>query len=214
MNRTVILPVLGLAILLWLLIPSMSRLSTLSPLPSVHGEASAPDTKDTKDTNAFPVLLPVPSPLPISPVPVSSSSPPLSNPSPLQPLFNLVRLEGNAMKPTFQTGDMAMVMNWTGQPPVGLIILFAPGRGSDSSDSSDSIEYRVGRVHSTGQDHKGWYAITKQDGLPEPDPYRVRESDIVGVFVMVLYNYQKSWEGESKGKGHEALAVPGRVMFP
>lgn len=43
------------------------------------------------------------------------------------------------------------------------------------------------RVIATGEDDRGWYAITQGDNNPEPDPVLVRFSQIDRVVVAVLY---------------------------
>ncbi len=45
----------------------------------------------------------------------------------------------------------------------------------------------IHRVTETGKDEQGWFAITKGDNNIEPDPYKVRFSQINGLVVGILY---------------------------
>lgn len=57
----------------------------------------------------------------------------------------------------------------------------------------DIISYRspdgliVHRVVETGWDERGWYARTRGDASPVPDPHLVRFQDITGIVVGILY---------------------------
>ena len=45
----------------------------------------------------------------------------------------------------------------------------------------------IHRVIETGQDEYGWYARTKGDNSPLPDPYPVRFQNITGIVVGIFY---------------------------
>jgi len=45
----------------------------------------------------------------------------------------------------------------------------------------------IHRVVLIGEDNLGWYAVTKGDNVNDPDPYKVRFSDVKGVVVGILY---------------------------
>ena len=45
----------------------------------------------------------------------------------------------------------------------------------------------IHRVILIGEDEQGWFAITKGDNNQEPDPYKVRFSQIKGLVVGILY---------------------------
>ena len=45
----------------------------------------------------------------------------------------------------------------------------------------------IHRIVSIGEDEEGWYAITKGDNNPAPDPGKVRFEDIHGVLVGLIY---------------------------
>ncbi len=47
----------------------------------------------------------------------------------------------------------------------------------------------VHRVIEIGQDSAGWWAKTKGDNNPEPDPYLVRESNFLGVVWGIVRAY-------------------------
>ena len=64
---------------------------------------------------------------------------------------------------------------------------------SSSINKGDIISYRynsmiiIHRVTETGKDEQGWFALTKGDNNKEPDPYKVRFSQIKGLVVGILY---------------------------
>ena len=45
----------------------------------------------------------------------------------------------------------------------------------------------IHRVIKTGHDGLGWYAFVKGDNNPEPDPEKIRFSQVKGIVVAVLY---------------------------
>ncbi|MBN2459036.1 signal peptidase I [Candidatus Woesearchaeota archaeon] len=45
----------------------------------------------------------------------------------------------------------------------------------------------IHRITEIGEDEEGWYAITKGDNNPAPDPGKVRFGDVVGVLVGLIY---------------------------
>ena len=52
--------------------------------------------------------------------------------------------------------------------------------------SSDYEEY-VHRIIFIGHDFNGWFAITKGDTSPLPDFSMVREENVVGVMIAIIY---------------------------
>ncbi len=59
--------------------------------------------------------------------------------------------------------------------------------------AGDIIVYRYGdrnivhRIIETGSDSSGWFAVTKGDNLPSPDPAKVRASQVIGRIVGIIY---------------------------
>lgn len=45
----------------------------------------------------------------------------------------------------------------------------------------------IHRVIETGFDANGWYAITKGDNVPDPDPFKLRFENIKRVVVAIIY---------------------------
>ena len=45
----------------------------------------------------------------------------------------------------------------------------------------------IHRVIAIGQDERGWYARTKGDNNPAPDPGKVRFEDVTGILVGIIY---------------------------
>jgi len=56
--------------------------------------------------------------------------------------------------------------------------------GFESKTFNTSIIHRIIDI---GEDEQGWYAITKGDNNPVPDPGKVRFEDISGVLVGLIY---------------------------
>jgi len=56
--------------------------------------------------------------------------------------------------------------------------------GFESKTFNTSIIHRIIEI---GEDEQGWYAITKGDNNPVPDPEKVRFEDISGVLVGLIY---------------------------
>ncbi len=63
----------------------------------------------------------------------------------------------------------------------------------DEIDVGDIISYStsngiiIHRVIEIGEDEQGWYAITKGDNNPIPDPYKVRFDDVKRIVVAIIY---------------------------
>ncbi|RMF06772.1 hypothetical protein D6764_01485 [Candidatus Woesearchaeota archaeon] len=63
----------------------------------------------------------------------------------------------------------------------------------DTIQEGDIISYEydgrtiIHRVIRTGYDDNGWYAITKGDNIKEPDPEKVRFSQVKKIVVGILY---------------------------
>jgi hypothetical protein len=68
-----------------------------------------------------------------------------------------------------------------------------PPKSTDEIQVGDIISFEQGekviihRVILVSQDESGWFAATKGDNNPEPDPYKVRFSQIQGIVVGILY---------------------------
>lgn len=54
-------------------------------------------------------------------------------------------------------------------------------------NGKDDSSIIIHRIYKIGYDDKGWFAITKGDNVPTADTYLVREEDVLGVTVAVLY---------------------------
>ena len=73
------------------------------------------------------------------------------------------------------------------------ISLELPPQDSSEINEGDIISFKQGsiviihRVVLIGEDELGWFAATKGDNNDEPDPYKVRFSDVKGIVVGVLY---------------------------
>jgi len=74
------------------------------------------------------------------------------------------------------TNALEIVPESADQVQVGDIISF---------NSSDGLI--VHRVFQTGEDDSGWYALTKGDNSPVPDPYLVRFENVTGIVVAIFY---------------------------
>lgn len=66
-------------------------------------------------------------------------------------------------------------------------------KSPESLQVGDIISYSYGndtiihRIIKTGNDSKGWYAIVKGDNNDQPDPFKVRFSQIKRVLVAIIY---------------------------
>jgi signal peptidase I len=68
-------------------------------------------------------------------------------------------------------------------------------KSSDEIQAGDIVSYRseyaegniIHRVIKTGYDDQGWYAVMKGDNNPNPDPGKIRFSQIARVVIAVIY---------------------------
>lgn len=73
--------------------------------------------------------------------------------------------------------------------------LEVPPRSHEALEVGDIIGYKsetfnitiVHRIVNISQDEQGWYAITKGDANPQPDPEKIRFDDVQGVLVGLIY---------------------------
>ena len=86
----------------------------------------------------------------------------------------------NSMDPFFDTGanGIEVAVTSPGQLHVGDVISF-------TVEESDRV--LIHRIVGFGYDEEGWFAITKGDNNPQPDPIKVRFGNIKGVLVGVIY---------------------------
>jgi len=84
----------------------------------------------------------------------------------------------NSMDPLLDQNDV--VLDVTPQNPADIQV-------------GDIIIYRlestrvIHRVIEIGHDNDGWYAITKGDNNPKPDPAQVRFDQVIGVVIGIIY---------------------------
>ncbi len=86
---------------------------------------------------------------------------------------DLWRIESGSMAPTLNMGDQALVLPYREtqlKPMPKTVITYKAIDGT----------YVTHRIVETGTDEYGWWAKTKGDALPNPDPFLVREKQLVG----------------------------------
>lgn len=89
----------------------------------------------------------------------------------------------NSMDPFFDIGanGIEVAVTSPGQLHVGDVISFT------IPESNEPDRVLIHRIVGFGYDKEGWFAITKGDNNPQPDPIKVRFGDIKGVLVGVIY---------------------------
>ncbi len=83
-----------------------------------------------------------------------------------------------SMLPTLDDGayGLQVVPENSSSIHVGDVISFVQGE-----------EIIIHRVQETGADQEGWFAITQGDNNPQPDPEKVRFSQVTGILVGIIY---------------------------
>lgn len=84
----------------------------------------------------------------------------------------------HSMEPVLNAGSISLEL-----PPVAPCDI----KVGDIISFEQEDKVIIHRVVLIGEDTEGWFAATKGDNNPEPDPYKVRFEQVQGIVVGILY---------------------------